>query len=80
MLEDSWEEKTVVTAAIFPYNPAHRWWYFSNMNRDEVVLLNFHDSDESNIMRVPHTAFQDSSFADAHPRQSIEVRTFAYFD
>lgn len=80
MLDDMWEEKTVVTAAIFPYNPAHRWWYFSNMNRDEVVLLKFHDSDDTKVMRVPHTAFHDTSFADAHPRQSIEVRTFAYFD
>ncbi len=80
MLADMWEEKTVVTAAIFPYNPEHHWWYFSNMNRDEVLLLKFHDSDESSVMRVPHTAFHDTSFADAHPRESIEVRTFAYFD
>lgn len=79
MLADLWEEKTVVTAAIFRFNPEHRWWYFSNMQRDEVVLLKFHDSDGSKTMRVPHTAFADTSFADCHPRQSIEVRTFAYF-
>ncbi len=80
MLKDMWEEKTVVTAAIFPYNREHRWWYFSNMNRDEVLLLKFHDSDDTKIMRVPHTAFHDTSFTDAKPRESIEVRTFAYFD
>lgn len=79
MLADMWDEKTVVTAAIFPYNPQHRWWYFSNMTRDEVVLLKFHDSDNSKACRVPHTAFRDTSFADARPRSSIEVRTFAYF-
>lgn len=79
MLEDMWEEKTVVTAAIFRYNPDHRWWYFPNMHRDEVVLLKFHDSDDSKVMRVPHTAFHDPSFDDAMPRESIEVRTFAYF-
>jgi len=79
MLADMWEEKTVITAAIFRYNPKHRWWYFSNMNRDEVVLLKFHDSDPSSVQRVPHTAFHDLSFADAHPRESIEFRTFAYF-
>lgn len=79
MLADMWEEETVVTAAIFPYNPEHRWWYFPNMTRDEVVLLKFHDSDRGKTMRVPHTAFRDTSFADARPRASIEVRTFAYF-
>ncbi|HSS64662.1 MAG TPA: CmcJ/NvfI family oxidoreductase [Gammaproteobacteria bacterium] len=79
MLADEWEEKTVVTAAIFPYKPQHRWWYFSNMTRHEVVLLKFHDSDKSRAMRVPHTAFRDTSFADVKPRSSIEVRTFAYF-
>ncbi|MDX1404352.1 MAG: CmcJ/NvfI family oxidoreductase [Woeseiaceae bacterium] len=79
MLDDIWEQKTVVTAAIFPYSPEHRWWYFSGMRRDEVVLLKFHDSDPKKTMRVPHTAFHDTSFADARPRQSIEVRTFAYF-
>jgi hypothetical protein len=79
MLADMWEEKTVVTAAIFHYNPDHRWWYFPNMDRDEVVLLKFHDSDASTVQRVPHTAFHDLSFDDAKPRESIEVRTFAYF-
>lgn len=79
MLADAWEEKTVVTAAIFPYNSRHRWWYFSNMTLNEVVLLKFHDSDRSKAMRVPHTAFHDTSIADANPRASIEFRTFAYF-
>jgi hypothetical protein len=49
------------------------------MHRDEVVLLKFHDSDESTVMRVPHTAFHDTSLADARARESIEFRTFAYF-
>ena len=79
MLADMWEEKTVVTAAIFRHNPKHRWWYFSDMNRDEVVLLKFHDSDASTVQRVPHAAFHDSSFPGTHARESIEFRTFAYF-
>ena len=79
MLAELPEEETAITAAIFHYNPAHRWWYFSNMNRDEVVLLKFHDSNRSVAWRVPHTAFHDTSFADARPRESIEFRTVAYF-
>ncbi len=79
MLGELADEETAITAAVFQYNPDHRWWYFSDMNRDEVVLLKFHDSDQTSTRRVPHTAFHDPSFADAHTRESIEFRTFAYF-
>lgn len=72
-------EETAIKAAIFRHNPKHRWWYFSSMHRDEVILLKFHDSDSNSALRVPHTAFHDPSFPDAHPRSSIEFRTFAYF-
>jgi len=68
------------TAAIFHHSPAHRWWYFSNMTRDEVLLLKFHDSDRRRAWRVPHTAFFDPSFPDANPRRSIEVRSVAYYE
>ncbi len=73
-------EQSAPAAAIFHYNPAHRWWYFSNMTRDEVLLFKFHDSDPSRALRTPHTAFRDPSFADARIRESIEFRTIAYFE
>jgi hypothetical protein len=50
------------------------------MTRDEVVLLKFHDSDRARALRVPHTAFCDTTFPNAKPRNSIEVRTFAFFE
>jgi hypothetical protein len=67
-------------AAIFRYNPDHRWWYFSNMVRDEALLLKFHDSDHSVAWRTPHTAFWDTSFPDRKVRASIECRTVAFFE
>ena len=67
-------------AAIFKYNPAHRWWYFSHMNRDEALLLKFHDSDRSVAWRTPHTAFWDTSFPDRKERASIECRSVAFFE
>ena len=67
-------------AAIFHFNPNHRWWYFSNMHRDEALLFKFHDSDGSRAWRVPHTAFWDSSFPDANVRESIEARVYAFFE
>ena len=79
MLAEMPEDQTAITAAVFRFNPGHRWWYFSNMNRDEVLLFKFHDSDRSRAWRVPHTAFHDTSFPDARPRESIEFRTMAYF-
>jgi hypothetical protein len=67
-------------AAIFRHNPNHRWWYFSGMTRDEVILLKFHDSDRSVAWRTPHTAFWDSSFPDRRERSSIELRSIAFFE
>lgn len=80
MLGPMSNEDTVPGAAIFHYSPAHRWWYFSNMTRDEALLIKFHDSDRSRAWRTPHTAFRDPSFPDARPRSSIEFRTVAYFE
>lgn len=80
MLGEMENEKDAPAAAIFHYNPAHRWWYFSNMTRSEALLLKFHDSDASKALRAPHTAFRDPSFQDAKTRQSIEFRTIAYFE
>ena len=79
MLRPVPDEQTRVAAAIFHYNPNHRWWYFSNMTRDEVLLVVFHDSRRVRPWRVPHTAFHDASRADANPRESIEFRSVAYF-
>jgi hypothetical protein len=79
MLGDIPGEETFPAASIFHHNPDHRWWYFSNMHRDEVILLKFHDSDEDSVLRAPHTAFMDPSFPESNPRESIEFRTIAYF-
>ena len=73
-------EGSLIAAAIFHYNPDHRWWYFSNLTRDEVVLLKFHDSEPGKALRTPHTAFRDPTFPDARPRDSIEFRSFAFFE
>ncbi|MEJ2089689.1 MAG: CmcJ/NvfI family oxidoreductase [Gammaproteobacteria bacterium] len=79
MVGDWPEEELTIQASIFRYSPEHRWWYFSGMNRDEVLLFKFHDSDHQRPWRVPHTSFFNSSAAGARTRQSIEVRSVAYF-
>ncbi len=80
MLAEIPGEDQAIAAAIFRHSPDHRWWYFSNMTRDEAILLKFHDSDRSKAWRTPHTAFRDPSFPGANIRESIEFRTVAFFE
>jgi hypothetical protein len=73
-------EDNLPAASVFHFNPKHRWWYFPNMTRDEVLLVKFHDSDHSTAWRAPHTSFRDPTYPGARVRRSIEFRTVAYFD
>jgi hypothetical protein len=62
------------------YSPVHRWYYFPRMNRDEVMLLKCFDSKTDVARFTAHSAFDDpGSPANAAPRESIEVRTIAFF-
>ncbi|MBO0749685.1 MAG: hypothetical protein J2O44_04530 [Porphyrobacter sp.] len=73
-------EDQMIAATIFSYNPAMRWWYFSNLQADDALLFKFHDSDHSRTWRCPHTAFRDTSFASANVRESIECRSVAFWE
>jgi hypothetical protein len=63
------------------YNPNHRWFYFPEMRRDEALVFKVYDSEKDGRARfTPHTSFDDpTSPPNAPPRQSIEVRAFAFF-
>ena len=63
------------------YSPAHRWFYFPEMRRDEALVFKVYDSMKDGRARfTPHTSFHDpASPANAPARQSIEVRAFAFF-
>ena len=65
----------------FHHNPAHRWFYFPDMTRNEALLLKGYDSATDGTARfTAHTAFiNPEAPADAPPRESIEVRTFVSF-
>jgi hypothetical protein len=72
-------EEQMSAATIFHYSPAHRWWYFPDMESEEVIFIKFYDSDHAKAWRCPHTAFRDNTRPDAHPRRSMEFRAIAYF-
>ena len=67
-------------------NPAtadeHRWFYFPQMRKDEVLFFKQYDSDPKARSRFCfHTAFDDPTVPrDAPLRQSIEVRALALFN
>ncbi|RKF22579.1 hypothetical protein D6851_05000 [Altericroceibacterium spongiae] len=64
----------------FRYSPGHRWYYFSGMTPDEVLVFKRWDTDAGRARYVPHTAFTDPSVGEtSEPRASVEMRTFAYW-
>jgi hypothetical protein len=73
-------EDQMIAATIFRHRPQHRWWYFSNMAADDVLLFKFQDSDHTRTWRCPHTAFHDGTMAGANTRSSIEVRCMAFWE
>lgn len=64
------------------YNPAHVWFWFPRMTRNEALVFKVFDSDESKPSRfTAHSAFDDPGApAHAPSRESIETRCFAFFD
>lgn len=63
------------------HNPAHRWYYASDMRKDEVWLFkNFDTVTDGRARFAPHTAFVDPTHPVVAPRESVEFRTFAFFN
>jgi hypothetical protein len=63
------------------YNPAHRWYWFPRMRRDEAIVFKVYDSMKDGRPRwTAHSAFDDPTAPKtARPRESIEIRTLAFF-
>ncbi len=84
-------EEMIPSARIYPdrrgevyhstFNPAHRWYYFPNMQRNEAMVFKTFDSLKDGRARwTAHCAFDDPTAPpDAPPRESIEMRTLAFF-
>ena len=63
------------------YNPAHKWYWFPRMRREEAYVFKVFDSIKDGRARwTAHTAFEDPTTPPhARPRESIEIRTMAFF-
>ena len=64
------------------FNADHYWYYFPLMRREEALVFKVYESKQDGRARfTAHTSFIDPTTpADAPPRQSIEIRTIAFFD
>ena len=62
------------------HNDEHAWYYYPDMQPDEALFIKGYDSDGTRARFGAHVAFaHPATPADAPPRESIEVRTFAFF-
>jgi hypothetical protein len=69
-----------IVVVLVRYSPHHRWSYFSDMSRNEVLVFKSHDSDPSQPHHVAHSAFKDPSCpTEVAPRASIEARAVAFW-
>jgi hypothetical protein len=59
----------------------HRWWYFPRMEPEHVLLLKTYESETDGRARfLGHSAFDDpNTVPDAPTRESVEIRTMAFF-
>lgn len=65
---------------LLAHNPAHRWYYYSDMTRDEAIVFVTSESDPDRAQLMPHGAF-DNPLAgpDAPARVSLEMRGTCYW-
>jgi hypothetical protein len=69
-----WSFEGIVVA----HHPNHRWHWYSDMTRDEVLVFKTNDSKLGAAHCVPHVAFDNpSAGAQVPPRASIEMRAIA---
>lgn len=62
------------------FDPAQRWYWFPRAQPDEVIVFKTFDSDGARARFTAHGSFTDPGApAGAPPRESVEVRSFAFF-
>ncbi len=78
--ERRYRDRTAETYHI-AYNPAHRWFYFPYMTRNEALVFKVFDSDASAGVRfTAHTSFDDPTTPPgAKLRESIEMRALVFY-
>jgi hypothetical protein len=78
--ERHYQDRVGQTYAI-TYDPNQRWYWFPRMRPDEALVFKVYESLRDGRARwTAHTAFADPDAPPhARPRESIEIRTLAFF-
>ena len=78
--ERRYPDRVGQTSAI-TWNPEHRWYWFPHMRPDEALVFKTYESEKDGRARfTAHTAFEDPTTPPhARPRESIEIRSLAFF-
>jgi hypothetical protein len=61
------------------YDAGQRWYYFSDMRPDEMIVFKGYDSDPAKFAQPLHNSIDLPGNAEAPPRVSVEARFFAFF-
>ncbi len=63
------------------FSPRHRWYYFSDMQHNELIVFKGNDTRFGDSQSVLHAAFDNRANAPAaNPRYSVEARMFAFWN
>jgi len=70
----------VVETRLGKADPQDRWYYFSNMRIDELLVFKGNDTRFGDSQSVLHTGFDNTAAEpNAVPRESLEARFFAFW-
>lgn len=62
------------------FNPNQHWYYVPEMRPEEILVFKLYDSKRDAVQWTAHSAFDHKGIdPKAPPRESIEVRTIAFF-
>jgi hypothetical protein len=64
----------------YRYSASHRWCYYPDMTRDEILVFRGFDSEPGREEGVPHVAFDDPACpVDAPARENIDARFLVFY-
>lgn len=77
---DSVNAESVGEALNLHFSPQQQWYYLSEQEPYEATIFKGYDTRQPNRSGVAHCAFDLGTDGEAElPRESIEVRAFAFF-
>jgi hypothetical protein len=70
----------LIPYSFYGYSSRHRWFYFSDLEPDELLIFLSYDFARPLAGRVVHSAFELPGHPEGATRTSIEGRAFAFFE